>query len=342
MLTGLAKLELLLDVLKRRLAPAPVVLFRDATAPWLASALTLAAELELADLLDRGLDQIERLALELDLPPAALRRYLHVLVAHGYFELSASGQLSHTRLSLALRQRTGGAFVALQGSAWYRQAFETGTVLQGWREGRTPFEVAEGQPFFEYLSANARAGQIFSSAMTNVTRFCAPHLVEAIPLRPGERYLDLGGGDGELARALLSRYPGSEVTVLDRTSTASDLAFLYGDFFISIPPGYDGFCLKNILHDWSDEQALAILGRCRDAAVSKGRLFLVECLLSESRNFLSNSAATHALDWNVWLTLSGRERSEGDYRSLLARSGWTWTATRATATPYAVLEAEAR
>lgn len=345
LLTGLAKLELLLELLKRRLAPAPVVLFRDVTAPWLASALTLAAELELAERLDRGVDQIERLASELDLPLEALRRYLHVLAAHGYFKLSASGQLSHTRLSLALRQRTGGAFAALQGSSWYRQAFEAGTVLQGWREGRTPFEVAEDQPFFEYLSANARAGQLFATAMTNVTRFCAPYLVEAIPLRPGERYLDVGGGDGELARALLSRYPGSEVAILDRTSAASDLPFLRGDFFVSVPRGYDGFCLKNVLHDWSDEQALEILGRCREAAVSRGRLFLVECLLPEALarpQFFLNSAATHALDWNVWLTLSGRERSETDYRSLLARSGWQWTATRGTATPYAVLEAEAR
>ncbi len=342
---GLASLELLLDHVKRRLTPAPVVVFRDATAPWLTSALTLAVELELAERLDRGVDRVERLAVELELPVEALHRYLCVLASHGYFEISPSGGLSHSRLSLALRQRTGGAFVALQGSSWYRQAFEASAVLRGWRQGRTPFEVSENQRFFEYLSGNARAGQLFSAAMTNVTRFCAPYLVEAIPLRAGERYLDVGGGDGELARALLSRYPDSEVAVLDRNGESPDIPILKGDFFVSVPKGYDGLCLKNVLHDWPDDQALQVLCRCREAALPGNRLFVVECPLPESvarSRFSLNSAATHALDWNVWLTLSGQERSESDYRSLLAQSGWTWTATRATATPYAVLEAEAR
>lgn len=351
LLHALAQLESLLDSLKRRLLPAPLVLFRDVTAPWLASALTLAVELGLAERVQGRVCRLEELALELDLPLEELTRFFSVLMAHGYFFVEPGGRIRHTKLSRALIWTTGGAFTALQGSAWYRQAFEPSAVVSGWRQGRTPFELSQGQPFFAHLSQDRAAGQRFFDAMTNVTRFCAPCLVESLPLRPGESYLDLGGGDGELARALQVRYPESRLAVLDRegqrlTTVSSlppeEIPFHRGDFFQPLPLGYGGVILKNILHDWSDEQALTILRNARDAVGPGGRIFLVECLLPEPGGWDTQARATHALDWNVWLTLSGKERSESEYRKLLEQARWRWLTTRRTATPYAVLEAVAR
>lgn len=347
----LVRLESLADSLKRRLLPAPLVLFRDVTAPWLVSALTLAVELRLAERVQDKAWRLEELALELDLPLDELTRFFSVLTAHGYFFVEPGGRIRQTGLSRALSWTTGGAFTALQGSAWYRQAFETSAVVAGWRQGRTPFELSQGEPFFAHLSRDRAAGQQFFDAMTNVTRFCAPYLVESLPLRPGESYLDLGGGDGELARALQVRYPKSRLAVLDRegqrlaavSSLFSDeISFHRGDFFQPLPLGYGGVILKNILHDWPDEQALTILRNAREAVGTGGRVFLVECLLPEPGRWDTQARATHALDWNVWLTLSGKERTESQYRRLLEQARWQWLTTRRTATPYAVLEAVAR
>lgn len=36
-----------------------------------------------------------------------------------------------------------------------------------------------------------------------------------------------------------------------------------GDFFESVPEGGDAYVLKDIVHDWDDDRAIAILRNCR-------------------------------------------------------------------------------
>ena len=249
---------------------------------------------------------------------------------------------------MALRREVAGSFAELQGRGWYRRAFFSGHVLQGWRSGQTPFEVATGQHFFDYLEANPEAEHLFSDAMADITRFCTPFLAAEIELAPGERLLDVGGGDGELARALARRFPGNSMAVLDRAITDTSLCgktpnydFHQGNFFEQVPSGYDHLFLKNILHDWDDEKAVAILARCRDAVPQGARLTVIECMLPEPDQPTLGTASTFALDWNVWLTLSGRERTASAYGRLLASAGWTALGVQPTATPYSLLTAVA-
>lgn len=349
-LEKLARFEAFLDGIKRRCLPAPVVLFRDVTAPWLASALAVAVELHLAERLDDGEFGLESLAASLDLPTEQLHRLLRILEAHGYFRLTSGSEVAHTPLSRALRREIGGSFALLQGSSWYREAFLPEVVLAGWRAGTTPFEAAHGRPFFDYLGDDSPLSAIFSGAMSNITRFCSPYLVDAIELHPGQRYLDVGGSDGEFARALLARYPDSEIEVLDRiqpqdrvqVEPSHRVMVHQGDLFEPYPTGFDGVLLKNILHDWPDAQVVEILGRCRSAVPLGGRLFIVECLLPNPGTALAaRDSSNFALDWNVWLTLSGEERSLLAYEELLGLSGWKKVAVRKTATPYQVIEAAA-
>ena len=321
-----------------------MVVFRDVTAPWLASALALAAELDLAERVEGGCDALDGLASQLSLPKESLERLLRILEAHGYFRLTPGGRVLQTSLSRVLCRDVGGAFVRLQGSSWYREAFLPEVVLSGWREGKTPFDVAHGLPFFEYLEEQTQRSELFSGAMANITRFCAPYLVGELGLRPGERYLDVGGGDGEFARALSRRYPNSDVEVFDRipADSESDLRAHQGDLFGQYPGGFQGVILKSILHDWPDSQALEVLRRCREAVSLHGRLFVIECLLPQADGLSLTDEASFAMDWNVWTTLSGRERTFVELDALLTQTGWKKVALRKTATPYQILEAVAR
>jgi hypothetical protein len=348
LLRTLSRLEDALEEARRRLSPAPVTLFKDVTAPWLASALCLAARLRLADHLGQASMPVEQLAGLAAVPPEQLARLLAILQAHGYFRLEGDGRVRATRLSRALRRDVAGSFVELQGRGWYRQAFLSSHILDAWRSGRNAFEVATGEHFFDYCENDAGAGGLFLAAMADVTRFCTPYLAAKLVLRPGERFLDVGGGDGELARALARRYPGNDLAVLDRSLTDTSLCgktpnyrFHQGDFFTSLPKGYGHLCLKNILHDWEDDLCLRLLERCREAVEPGARLSVIECPLPEAGESSRGSRGTFALDWNVWLTLSGRERTCSAYFALLQRAGWQATASRPTATPYDVLEATA-
>jgi hypothetical protein len=341
--------EDLLEAAKRQMVPAPLTLFRDVTAPWLASAICVAARLRLADHLGRQSLPVALLAERAGVSTADLVRLLDILRAHGYFRLDQQGRVSATPLSLALSREVAGSFAELQGRGWYRQAFSSSHVLEGWRRGQNPFEVAAGRHFFDFLEQDRAAEALFSAAMADVTRFCTPYLAAEISLGKRESLLDVGGGDGELARALARRYPDNVMAVVDRAMTDTSLCgrtpnyrFHQGDFFEGVPYGYNHLFLKNILHDWDDEKAVAILVRCRQAVAPGGRLTVIECLLPEPGDSTLGRAATFALDWNVWLTLSGRERPASDYRRLLEAAGWAWQSQRPTATPYHLLEAVAR
>lgn len=338
----LRHLESILESTRRRLVPAPVTLFRDVTAPWLASCLCVAARLRLADRTGSRAVPLAELARQVELSEDVLRRLLEILSAHGYFRVDGSDLVHASPLSRALSHTVAGSFAELQGRGWYRQAFLSGHVVSAMRSGRSAFEEASGQHFFDYLDHHPEASSLFSAAMDDVTRFCTPFLAAEVRLAPRAHVLDVGGGNGELAQALSVRFPEATMAVLDRSLTApsSHHAFHFhqGSFFDPFPLGYEHLLLKNVLHDWDDERCRAILRRCREAVRPGDRLTVIECLLPESGESSMGTAPTFALDWNVWLTLAGQERRASDYRALLESCGWEWQFVRATATPYSLLE----
>jgi len=49
--------------------------------------------------------------------------------------------------------------------------------------------------------------------------------------------------------------------------------------FLRVPPGGDAYLLSHIIHDWSKEQCLTILGHCRKVIKPGGRLLIAETVL---------------------------------------------------------------
>jgi hypothetical protein len=91
-----------------------------------------------------------------------------------------------------------------------------------------------------------------------------------------------------------------------------------GSFFEAVPAGGDAYILRNIIHDWEDEQAGAILTSCRRAMGAGARLLLVErYLAADPREALP---VPHA-DLEMLVNVGGRERTTDEYATLLARSG---------------------
>ncbi|KAK9131977.1 hypothetical protein Scep_011505 [Stephania cephalantha] len=64
--------------------------------------------------------------------------------------------------------------------------------------------------------------------------------------------VDVGGGVGIMARAIAEAFPRIKCTVLDLSHIILVL-------------------IKGVLHDWSDEECVKILKRCREAISSKER-----------------------------------------------------------------------
>jgi hypothetical protein len=79
-----------------------------------------------------------------------------------------------------------------------------------------------------------------------------------------------------------------------------------GNFLDSVPAGGDLHLLRDILHDWKDDQAIAILINCRRAMPPSGRVLLVERYLGE--NPQEAMPVLHS-DLEMLVNVGGRERT---------------------------------
>ena len=161
----------------------------------------------------------------------------------------------------------------------------------------------------------------------------------------------MGGAHGAMAAAIAKRYPRVRCTCFDlpsaeqgalktfRDSGVADRCdFVGGDFFEDVPAGADAYLISTVLHDWGNEQCLQILRNCRRRVPDKGRLLVVDIVLSDEknvpdtyRNFLDLVTLTQ--------TEGGMERTESAYRKLLATAGFSLSRVIPTNAPQWVIEA---
>ena len=103
----------------------------------------------------------------------------------------------------------------------------------------------------------------------------------------------------------------------DESALGDRIRFVEGSFFESVPEG-DVYFLSNILHDWDDESAAAILRTIRAGAPDHARLILFEAVVPEG----NDPGGGKWLDLLMLALLAGRERNEAQWRELLEAGGF--------------------
>jgi SAM-dependent methyltransferase len=96
-----------------------------------------------------------------------------------------------------------------------------------------------------------------------------------------------------------------------------------GSFFDFVPEGGDAYLMKGVIHDWPDDDAVKILQNIRRVIPPGGTLLLVESLVD-------SKARPAGLADMLMLAIGGRERTEADFRSLLASTRFSLTRIIAT------------
>ncbi len=310
--------------------------------------LYVAARLDLPERLRAGPRPAAALAAAVGADPGALARLLRALAFLGVVREEA-GAFALTPAGARLQ---AGAPGSLRGSAlfygapWSWQAF--GALLEAVRTGIPAFRTVHGTGLFEYLARHPEAAETFNEHMLAVTGQDAEAIVAAYDFGGLGRIVDVGGGHGALLAAILRRVSAARGVLFDRASVvegareflgAAGLAdrceLRGGSFFEAVPPDGDCYLLKDILHDWDDERALAVLRACRRAMAPAARLLVIERVLPAD-----GTPAPGALVDVVMLVLTGgQERTEREYRALLAAAGLRLTRAVPTASPMTVLEA---
>ena len=112
-------------------------------------------------------------------------------------------------------------------------------------------------------------------------------------------------------------------------------AFVGGEFFRDVPSGHELYLLKSVLHNWDNAAAIRILEVCRKAISPAGRLLIIERVISES----VQSGEAKLFDINMLVTVGGRERTEQEYRTILAQASFAVIRVLPTDSLLAIIEA---
>ena len=202
--------------------------------------------------------------------------------------------------------------------------------------------------FFEYLAQHPKMSTHFDKVMARQTAPVASALLAAYDFSGIDILVDVGGGRGELITNILESYPEMRGILFDRphvirgasgpleaANVADRCTTVGGDMSESVPCGGDAYLLKSIVHGVRDELAIRWLRNCRRAMDGGGRLLLVEFVIP-----LGNDPHAGKLMDLLMLvgTHGGRERTEAEFRSLLAEAGFHLTKIMPTASFYSVIE----
>nr|WMY23403.1 COMT protein [Stephania japonica] len=200
-------------------------------------------------------------------------------------------------------------------------------------DGSTPFEGAHGKSAWKFVLENPDICNMFNEAMAEDSRVISSVLViKCKDIFQGLTSLvDVGGGIGVMARAVAEAFPHIKCSVLDLPHVVAacegsdNLEFVAGDMFQAIPYA-DALLLKWVLHDWSDEDCLKILRRCREAIVSKekgGKVIIIDIVLDPNGGTHESVELQLFFDLQLMVNVNGKQRTESEWKKLFTESGFT-------------------
>ncbi|KAI4331090.1 hypothetical protein MLD38_029313 [Melastoma candidum] len=202
----------------------------------------------------------------------------------------------------------------------------------------TPFATNHGMSLWEYMRQDPGLRNAMKEGLGADAPWVGRMMLEKCEgVFDGVKTLvDVGGGAGELSRIVADEFPLMDCIVMDlphvvsESSTRSkngNLRFVAGDMFEAVPSA-DAVLLKWILHDWSDEECVKILKRCREAVSSNGRVgkvILIEEVMrpeDETEHDQTSLGRTIFTDFLMMVSVTGKERNEKEWARLFADTGF--------------------
>lgn len=295
-------------------------------------ALQVAAEFGVADALAGGPKHSEPLAREVGADTVALPRLLRALASVRVFEGLPDGRFANTPQSELLR---GDLPESLRGLA---RMFGDSVVWQAWtglehsvRSGEPGFAYVHGSPMFKYLETHPDSARRFDEAMASLSGAMNRILVQAYEWSRFSTLVDIAGGSGSTLAAILEANPKVSGVlfdlphVIERARSYRSPSGLMaqcrteaGSFFETVPAGADGYFMKHIIHDWSDQDCLRILSVCRRTMPDNAKLLVCERIILPGN---APSPAKIADLTMLVMTDGGCERTEREFRQLFERVG---------------------
>jgi hypothetical protein len=313
-----------------------------------ARAISIVAELRIADLLSDGSKTAEELALTTKSHPRSLYRLLRACASVGIFSEDADKRFSLCPMAEFLRSNHPESLRAFAEMLAHAEQFQTWSAFDFSVQTGTPaFDKVYGMPIFEYYPTHPKSGQMFNDAMTSMSLGSSMAVMQAYDFSGINKLVDIGGGHGFLLASVLQKYPTMTGVLYDtapiveeakellaKQGVSSRCETVGGNFFESAPSGGDAYMMKHIIHDWNDEECVKILKHCRKGITEGGRLLVIEMVVPEG----NEPSFSKLLDLQMLAVLPGCERTEAEYSTLFGEAGFLLTKIVPTMSPYSVIE----
>jgi hypothetical protein len=316
-----------------------------------AMSLNVVARLSIADQLATGPKHVDQIAAESQSNADALYRIMRALCTVGAFTEVAPRTFAQTPMSDLLRSdhpQSLRSFAIFFPDPLHFRLYAN--LMHSVKTGETTALPTVGKELFEYLEDHPEESAVFNAGMVNVSQMFIPAVLEAYDFSGTKTIVDVGGGHGSVIAAILQKYPDMKGILFDLNhvvrgagdylramGVADRCRAESGNFFESVPAGGDTYIMKNIIHDWDDERAIAILKNiaARLKGNPSGKVVLLEFVLTSGNEPHFGKWA----DIEMLALPGGRERTSEEYRELFERAGLRLTRTVPTQTPQCVIEA---
>ncbi|MEU6073493.1 methyltransferase [Micromonospora sp. NPDC047074] len=297
--------------------------------------LALAAELKLADHIHDGRVTSAQLAEATGTHAPSLHRLLRTLAAIGVLTEPAPGEFRLTEVGDQLRTDSPNSLWA------FTRFFTNPTLFSSWQQVRHSIETGEcafdhvhGRNAYVHLAENPELSALFNVAMGQESRASAQLVADGYDYSGVRTVVDVGGGDGTLLAAILGTHAhltgvcfdsaagvAEAAGVLAAAGVADRCEIVAGDFFSSVPGDGDLYIIKSVFQDWDDDNARKLLTTVRANIPADATLLIVGSVLPDTAN--TDNPVMFYTDINMLVTAGGRERTESEFRSLLAETGFT-------------------
>ncbi len=255
----------------------------------------------------------------------ALHRVLRLLAMNGIFQFSEGGW-SHTSLSVLLRKdhpQSMLAFAAMIGDNvnWASLGVMSHTLATGEPAAR---QVHPGGIWGYYAEHQDLARQ-FDAAMTAKSHGDIALLLATLDMAGVSEVADVAGGRGHFLATILDAPPQVRGILFDQPDVIANaidhprMAKVAGNFFEGGLPSADLYLMTHILHDWSDQEAIAILRNLRKVSPKGAKLVVYEFALPEG----PEQHPAKALDIVMLTVAGGRERTAKQYAALFEAANWS-------------------
>jgi hypothetical protein len=317
-------------------------MFRLSTAHWHSCCIYAAARLGIPDLLARGPQSADAIARATDCDTAAVYRLMRALASIHIFSENEKNEFEMTPLADTLTSSSPNSMQAWVLTMLGERFIPWGQLLFSVKTGQPSFKQVYDMPVWQYYNTHQQQGENYARAMEDHTRPVIRNVVTAYDFSRFSLIADIGGGNGALLFSILAGTDQSRGILFDQPAVAAiardrleqspvktRCAITAGNFFELIPEGADCYIMKNIIHDWNDDNAILILKVCVKAMKTGSKLLLLEAVIPEG----NEAHPGKFMDINMLVIQGGRERTEKEFKQLAITAGLEYMQTIHTGSP---------